>query len=99
MKLLRQGLRSLGFHFLVDKKHESGILLTIKEPTNSNYNFQAMHDNLYNNGITIYPGKILDNRTFRLAIIGDLYEKDIIVIINTIKLFLKENDIYENLYT
>ena len=47
MKLLRQGLSNLGFHFLVDQKHESGILLTIKEPTNSNYNFQDMHDNLY----------------------------------------------------
>ena len=99
MKLLRQGLSNLGFHFLVDQKYESGILLTIKEPTNSNYNFQDMHDNLYEKGITIYPGKILDNRTFRLAIIGDLYEEDIIIFINELELFLKASTIYENLYS
>ena len=99
MKLLRQGLRSLGFHFLVDKKHESGILLTIKEPTNSNYNFQAMHDFLYDRGITVYPGKIMHNNTFRLAVIGDLKKKDIQKFLMELKSYLIKSSVYENLYT
>ena len=74
---LRAGLENLGFQFLLEPEEESKILLTILEPTDSNYSFMKLHDLLYSEGFTIYPGKILDDQTFRLSIIGDLKYGDI----------------------
>ena len=77
MNFLRKGLKDLGFKFLLKEECESGILLSIIEPTASSYSFEKMHDYFYENGITIYPGKLINNNTFRLAIIGDLQKKDL----------------------
>ena len=65
MIIMRKGLLKLGFKFLLGEKDESMILLTLIEPTNPKFNFQEMHDFLYTNGITIYPGKISHDNTFR----------------------------------
>lgn len=81
-KTLRKGLLDLGFKLLHDEEDESHILLTVLEPNNDGYNFEEMHDYLYDKGFTVYPGKIKNN-TFRLAIIGAIDKYDI-------KLFLKE---------
>ena len=54
---LCSGLKKLGFEFLLPDAYQSKILLAIKEPSGANYNFDAMHDYLYQRGFTIYPGK------------------------------------------
>lgn len=74
---LYQGLRNMGFTFLLPDEYQSKILLAIKEPVHPNYNFDAMHDYLYARGYTIYPGKGAKEATFRLSILGDLYKQDI----------------------
>ena len=74
---LCEGLKKLGFEFLLPDKYQSKILLAIKEPLGSNYNFDAMHDYLFQRGYTIYPGKGAKEATFRLSVLGDLYKKDI----------------------
>lgn len=71
------GLKKLGFQFLLPDKYQSKILLAIKEPTSASYNFDAMHDHLYQRGFTIYPGKGAKEATFRLSVLGDLYKNDI----------------------
>lgn len=75
--VLKKGLEELGFEFLLEDKYQSGILLAVKEPTNASYDFNKMHDYLYERGYTIYPGKGAKEKTFRLSILGDLYEEDI----------------------
>lgn len=74
---LAAGLKKLGFEFLLPDRYQSKILLAIKEPADPRYNFDAMHDYLYQKGYTIYPGKGAKEATFRLSILGDLYRKDI----------------------
>src|SRR5690606_20245852 len=54
---LYNGLQELGFEFLLPDQYQSKILLAIKEPQDPRYNFNAMHDFLYERGYTIYPGK------------------------------------------
>ncbi len=75
--VLCSGLKKLGFEFLLPDQYQSKILLAIKEPNSSRYNFDVMHDYLYQRGYTIYPGKGAKAATFRLSVLGDLYKKDI----------------------
>lgn len=74
---LYAGLKKLGFAFLLPEDQQSKILLAVNEPDSTNYNFEAMHNFLFDRGFTIYPGKGAKQATFRLAILGDLYKKDI----------------------
>lgn len=75
--VLHDGLRGMGFKFLLPDDQQSGILLAIKEPRNPEYSFTQMHDYMYERGFTIYPGKGAKEATFRLAVLGDLYKQDI----------------------
>lgn len=74
---LYNGMKKLNFEFLLPDKYQSKILLAIKEPADPRYNFEAMHDYLYQRGYTIYPGKGAREATFRLSVLGDLYKEDI----------------------
>ena len=74
---LRSGLKQLGFKLLLNPEDESHILLTVIEPDNPKYDFDKMHDLLYEKGFTIYPGKVGGQRTFRLANMGAINPTDI----------------------
>jgi len=87
-RTLCNGLTKLGFEFLLSDQHQSKILLAIKEPPNPEYNFDAMHDYLYQRGFTIYPGKGAKEATFRLSVLGDLYKKDIENFLSELKGYL-----------
>ncbi|MFC6116575.1 2-aminoethylphosphonate aminotransferase [Sporosarcina thermotolerans] len=71
------GIKKLGLHHLVAAEHHSKIITAIVEPACEAYDFDSMHDYLYRNGITIYPGKHANLNSFRVANIGDLTKKDI----------------------
>ncbi len=74
---LRRGLEKLGFKFLLNQENESRILTTVHEPQDPKFDFQKFHDQLYKKGYTIYPGKLGELRTFRLANMGAINKKDI----------------------
>lgn len=74
---LRHGLTKMGFEFVIAPVNESGILMTVKEPSDPSFNFTALHDRLLECGFTIYPGKLTQEKTFRLAIMGDIQGSDI----------------------
>jgi 2-aminoethylphosphonate-pyruvate transaminase len=73
---LISGITRLGLSHLVEKTCHSKIITSIIEPDFPNYNFNKMHDFLYENGFTIYPGKLDDKKTFRVANIGDITALD-----------------------
>jgi 2-aminoethylphosphonate aminotransferase len=89
-RVLCDGLKNLGFEFLLPDEYQSKILLAIKEPSDTRYNFDAMHDYLYQRGFTIYPGKGAKEATFRLSVLGDLYTKDIENFLAELKGYLKQ---------
>jgi len=85
-RCLLDGLKRLNLKPLLPEALHSKILTAIKEPNISGFNYQAMHDFLYDKGITLYPGKGGNTPNFRVANMGDIDEKDI----NTFLSFLGE---------
>ncbi|AKG35038.1 2-aminoethylphosphonate aminotransferase [Paenibacillus durus] len=74
---LIHGMSLRGLKHLVAEKDHSRTVTSFLEPDCEGFDFQAMHDFFYARGFTIYPGKIEDLRTFRIANIGDISFKDI----------------------
>jgi 2-aminoethylphosphonate-pyruvate transaminase len=87
---LYEGLESMNFEFLLPRKYESQILVAVKEPVHPAYNFDKMHDYLYDRGYTIYPGKGAKEATFRLSILGDLRKVDILSFLRELKGYLEQ---------
>ncbi|HNP19378.1 MAG TPA: 2-aminoethylphosphonate--pyruvate transaminase [Fulvivirga sp.] len=83
--ILVNGLQELGLTFLLPYEQQSKILLAIVEPKQAGYDFDQMHDYLYERGFTIYPGKGAKAATFRLSVLGDLYAEDIRAFLNELK--------------
>jgi 2-aminoethylphosphonate aminotransferase len=73
---LDTGVRELGFRRLLPDDRLSRILTSYIEPDHPAYDFERMHDRLYEKGFTIYPGKGASEDTFRLANMGDVNEDD-----------------------
>lgn len=92
-EVLVQGLEELGFRFLVEKKYHAKILTAIIEPQDEHYSFGEMHDFLFQRGFTIYPGKGAAEKTFRLANMGAITEKDINGFLSYLKDYLNSRDI------
>jgi 2-aminoethylphosphonate-pyruvate transaminase len=74
---IHQGLNELGFQTAIDKKIESGLVVSVKYPDDPNWSFEKVHDYCYERGFTIYPGKISTTNTFRLCALGAIDVKDI----------------------
>lgn len=62
----------LGLKMLVPREVQSKLITAIIEPDNGKYNFETMHDLARKQGFTIYPGKLSEANTFRIANIGDI---------------------------
>ena len=92
-KLLYHGMKKLGLSPLLDESVNSKILTSFMEPDHPHYSFEIMHDYLYERGITIYPGKLDTEKTFRISNMGDLHEEDIQNFLQVINNYLKESDI------
>lgn len=76
-EVLVQGLENAGMELLLPRQYHSKLLTAVKEPRADWFDFQEMHDVLYKKGMTVYPGKISGNSTFRIANIGALTPQDI----------------------
>ncbi|PTM58941.1 2-aminoethylphosphonate aminotransferase [Desmospora activa] len=74
---LTKGIARLGFNHIVPEKHHSKLITAIREPDCSRYDFNRMHDYFYSRGYTVYPGKLEQLKTFRIANIGEIDHKDI----------------------
>jgi 2-aminoethylphosphonate aminotransferase len=74
--VLDEGMRALGFRRLLPEAILSRILTAYVEPDHPRYDFDQMHDRLYEKGFTIYPGKGAAQATFRLANMGTICGDD-----------------------
>lgn len=90
-QLLVQKMAALGFRPYL-KEHQGPIITTFYYPENSNFAFEEMYHYIKEHGYAIYPGKLMDVRTFRIGNIGEIYESDILRLYAVIKQFLKENE-------
>ena len=74
---IHAGLEKLGLETVIDRKIESGLVVSVKYPDSPNWSFEKVHDYCYQRGFTIYPGKISTTNTFRLCALGKIYPQDI----------------------
>ena len=72
-----KGLEKLGFKDVIRKEIQAKLVISIKYPNDSNWNFTKVHDYCFERGFTIYPGKVSDLPTFRLCSLGAIDAKDI----------------------
>ena len=74
---IHKGIDQLGFETVINRDIESGLVVSVKYPDDSNWSFEKVHDYCYEHGFTIYPGKISTSDTFRLCALGAIDEPDI----------------------
>jgi 2-aminoethylphosphonate-pyruvate transaminase len=70
--ILVAAVNRLGLKMLVPPEAQSKLITAIIEPASPRYSFDELHDAAREAGFTIYPGKISDAATFRIANIGDI---------------------------
>lgn len=71
-EILVSALDELGLSMLVARQHQSHFITAVKVPTSPKYNFDTFHDIARAEGFTIYPGKLGNVNTFRIANMGDI---------------------------
>lgn len=86
---LIEALKDLNLKYLVEEKYHSKIITSIFIPEGIKFNH--MHDFFYKRGFTIYPGKIGELNTFRVANIGQIDYKDVKEFLKLLKLYLGEH--------
>lgn len=75
---IHAGLERLGFRNVIRREWQAGLVVCVRYPDDSNWDFTKIHDYCYERGFTIYPGKISDMDTFRLCALGAIDEEDIV---------------------
>ena len=74
---IHKGLEKLGFHDVIKREWQAGLVVSVVYPDDSNWDFELVHDYCYERGFTIYPGKIASTNTFRLCALGSIDESDV----------------------
>ena len=75
---IHNGIERLGFRDLIKREWQSGLVVSVIYPNDSNWDFEKIHDYCYERGYTIYPGKVSDTNTFRLCALGAIDKDDIV---------------------
>lgn len=89
-RLLIGKMAELGIHPYIDPEHQGPIITTFFYPENHKFSFADMYTYIKDRGYAIYPGKVTEAETFRIGNIGEIYEEDILKLINILTGFLKE---------
>ena len=71
-KVLLEAVKKIGLKMPVPESEQSHLIVTIMDPETPKYSFNDMHDLAREHGYTIYPGKLSNAPTFRIANIGDI---------------------------
>lgn len=74
---IHTGLDRLGFQDIIRRELQAGLVVSVKYPDDTNWDFEKVHDYCYERGFTIYPGKVSTQNTFRLCALGAITAKDI----------------------
>lgn len=84
-KILREGMKKLGFKTFIPEEFQSPIITSFITPKSKEYNFQNFYQSLKKQGFVIYPGKVTDIDSFRIGNIGEIYPQDIEKFLQAVK--------------
>jgi len=71
-KILVGAVNEIGLKMLVKEEHQSHFITAVLNPDTDKYRFEEFHDYARSFGFTIYPGKLGNIDTFRIANMGDI---------------------------
>ncbi|GMO13009.1 MAG: 2-aminoethylphosphonate--pyruvate transaminase [Treponemataceae bacterium] len=71
-QVLVEAVKRFNLKMLVDEAHQSHLITAIFDVDTPAYSFDSLHDFARLHGFTIYPGKLGNINTFRIANIGDI---------------------------
>lgn len=83
------GLEKLGLLCFVPPEYQSKLITTIVEPANLNFKFDTLHDLARQHEFTIYPGKLAEANTFRIANIGDIQPNEMVKFVGILNEYMK----------
>ncbi len=84
-KILREGMKELGFETFIPEEFQSPIITSFIAPKSKDYNFEKFYKNLKKQGFVIYPGKVTEIDSFRIGNIGEVYPQDMRELLQVIK--------------
>lgn len=70
--ILVDAVKEIGLEMIVKEENQSHFITAILNPDSPNYDFDEFHDYVKSFGFTIYPGKLGNIGTFRIANMGDI---------------------------
>jgi len=86
---LVKSVKKLKLNMLVPEAVQSKLITTIVEPELPEYSFEAFHDLARAGGFTIYPGKLSDANTFRIANIGDIRREEMAAFTDILETYMR----------
>ncbi len=87
-RMLRDGMKALGFRPYIDEAHQGPIITTFLYPT-PDFKFEELYEWLKSRGYVIYPGKLTEADSFRIGNIGEIYPEDIERVLALVKEFMQ----------
>lgn len=89
MDVLVEEFEKLGFQLYIDKAYQGPIIATFLYPKGKVFDFSRMYQYIKERGYAIYPGKLTDKETFRIGVIGEIYEDDIRFLVALMKDYME----------
>jgi 2-aminoethylphosphonate-pyruvate transaminase len=87
-RILVGAVKKLNLKMPVPEEEQSRLITAIFEPETSEYSFEALHEFARKHGFTIYPGKLGNIKTFRIANIGDIKPHEMQRFTEVLKMYL-----------
>jgi 2-aminoethylphosphonate-pyruvate transaminase len=83
-------VKRLNLTMLVPEAVQSKLITAILDPPFPGYRFDTLHDRARSYGFTIYPGKLADANTFRIANIGDIQPAEMARFTQVLEAYIRE---------
>lgn len=90
LKVLVDGMRTLGFETLLPDALQAPIIVTFHTPADPNFDFATFYDQLRQRNYVIYPGKLTKIDSFRIGCIGQVGEEEMHGLISAVRETLSE---------
>lgn len=88
-RLLIDKMEAFGIRPYVDREHQGPIITTFFYPEEHGFSFEEMYHFIKERGYAIYPGKVTEADTFRIGNIGEIYEEDILKLVDIFREFFE----------
>ena len=92
-RILVDGLTGLGFETFLPAALQAPIIVTIRMPADSRFDFQQLYASLNERGIVLYPGAVSQEKSFRIGCIGQVFENDITRTLAAIETAITDMDV------